>query len=236
MSKLVVVTGGTKGIGRAIIRKFAAEHCSIVTCARNSHDLQLLKTELENEFNIQVHATRADLTNRQELNDFVRLIVELKQPVDVLVNNAGFFIPGDICTEPDGNLDRMIESNLYSAYYLTRGLVPVMKAAGRGHIFNMGSVASFVAYPNGGSYAISKAALLGFSRCLRAELRNEGIRVTAIMPGATYTESWKDSPLAEDRFMPPEDVAEMVFASFSLSRRSVVEDIVIRPQLGDIND
>ena len=109
-----------------------------------------------------------------------------------------------------------------------------MVAQKSGHIFNMCSIASFTAYANGGSYAISKFALLGFSKCLRAELKDQGIRVTAVMPGATFTDSWKETTLPEERFMPSEDVANMVFASYSLSPRSVVEDIVIRPQLGDI--
>jgi NAD(P)-dependent dehydrogenase (short-subunit alcohol dehydrogenase family) len=91
-----------------------------------------------------------------------------------------------------------------------------------------------MAYPNGGSYAISKFALLGFSRCLRAELKEYGIRVTAVMPGATLTDSWAGTSYPNDRFMPPEDVAEMVFSAYSLSTRSVVEDIIIRPQLGDL--
>jgi short-subunit dehydrogenase len=98
----------------------------------------------------------------------------------------------------------------------------------------MCSIASIKAYPNGGSYAISKFALLGFSKVLREELKEYGVRVTAVLPGATRTASWDAIDLPEDRFMRAEDVAETVFSAYSISERSVVEEIIIRPQLGDI--
>jgi short-subunit dehydrogenase len=128
----------------------------------------------------------------------------------------------------------MMNANMYSAYYMTRSLVPKMKANKSGHIFNMCSIASFKAYANGGSYAISKFAMLGFSKCLREELKADGIRVTAVMPGATKTASWDGVDLPESRFMPVEDVADSIYSAWSLSTRSVVEEIVIRPQLGDL--
>ena len=98
----------------------------------------------------------------------------------------------------------------------------------------MCSISSIRAYPNGGSYAISKFALLGFSKVLREELKAFNIRVTAILPGATKTASWDGVNLPEDRFMAVEDVADTVYAAYALSGRSVVEEVLIRPQLGDI--
>ncbi|MEQ9209931.1 MAG: SDR family oxidoreductase, partial [Pseudomonadales bacterium] len=123
---------------------------------------------------------------------------------------------------------------VYSAYHLTRALVDSMKSAKTGHIFSICSVASLFAYPNGGSYSISKFALLGFSKVLREELKQFGIRVTAVMAGATYTASWERSGLSPERFMKPQDVADAVFGAYSLSPQSVVEELIIRPQLGDI--
>ena len=145
-----------------------------------------------------------------------------------------FFCRGEIATEPDGALESMVNANLYSAYYTTRGLLHLMKGAHKPHIFNICSIASFMAYPNGGSYAISKFALLGFSKCLRAELKTDGIRVTAVMPGATLTESWSGTTLEDERFMKSEDVADSIYGAYALSERSVVEEIIIRPQLGDL--
>jgi short-subunit dehydrogenase len=171
---------------------------------------------------------------KSKVEEFAAFIRSLKRPVEVLINNAGFFIPGEITTEKDGTLESMIEGNLYSAYFMTRGIVDEMKERKSGHIFNMCSIASLKAYANGGSYAVSKFAMLGFSKCLREELKPFSIRVTSVMPGATKTASWEGTDLPDERFMMVEDIAEIVYATYSLSARSVVEDIVIRPQLGDI--
>jgi len=234
MNKLIVVTGGTKGIGRAILEKFAAHGFDVATCARNQSDLDQLKRDLEKKFKSHAFVMSADLSDRTQVKRFTDFVSNLNRPVDVLVNNAGYFVPGQIMDEPDGTLEGMIEGNLYSAYYTSRGLIGNMKTIKSGHIFNMCSIASIMAYPNGGSYAISKFALFGFSKVLRAELMEFNIRVTAVLPGATKTESWAASPLPENRFMKPEDVAEAIFSAYSLSPNSVVEEILIRPQLGDI--
>ncbi|MEQ8575130.1 MAG: SDR family NAD(P)-dependent oxidoreductase, partial [Fulvivirga sp.] len=118
--------------------------------------------------------------------------------------------------------------------HLTRGLIHGMKEKRAGHIFNMCSTASFVPYVNGGSYCISKFALLGMSKVLREEMKEHNVRVTSIMPGATLTASWEGVELPEERFMKPEDVADAVFNAYSMSDRTVIEEIVMRPQLGDI--
>ena len=235
MNKLLIVTGGTKGIGRAVIEKFAAHNVDIVTCARNKKDLEDLQRSLEKNYPaIKTYVYPADMSEKEKVKEFCAFVLSLDRPVDILVNNAGYFIPGEISTEPEGTLESMINANLYSAYYITRGIVHTMKTQRSGHIFNLCSIASIEAYPNGGSYAISKFALLGFSKCLREELKSFGIRVTAVLPGATRTASWEGTDLPEERFMKVEDVADTIFAAYSLSGRSVVEAILIRPQLGDI--
>jgi NADP-dependent 3-hydroxy acid dehydrogenase YdfG len=109
-----------------------------------------------------------------------------------------------------------------------------MMEAKRGHIFNMCSVASIKAYTNGGAYSISKFALLGFSKNLREEMKPYNIKVTSIIPGAAYTESWASSGIEEKRFMQAKDIAEMVYAASQLSPQACVEEILLRPQLGDI--
>jgi short-subunit dehydrogenase len=235
MSKLIVVTGGSKGIGKAILERFAAEGFDVATCSRNDKELQALSAEFKQKFaNVKCFTYSADLSNKEEVKAFANFVKNLNRNVDVLVNNAGYFLPGEIVTEPEGTLENMINANLYSAYYTTRGIVPQMKAAGSGHVINICSIASIKAYANGGSYAISKFAMLGLTKCLREELKNDNIRVTAVMPGATLTRSWESSGLPEDRFMTIQDIAETIWAANVLSARSVVEEIIIRPQLGDI--
>ncbi|HEY3405251.1 MAG TPA: SDR family oxidoreductase [Ohtaekwangia sp.] len=235
MNKLIVITGGTKGIGRAIIEKFASVNFDIATCSRHQTDLDELKQTLEKKYpQVSVFVKVADMADKKQVFDFCAFVNDLGRSADILVNNAGYFIPGEISSEPEGTLESMINANLYSAYYTTRGLVQSMIARKKGYIFNMCSIASIKAYANGGSYAISKFAMLGLSKCLREELKPYGIRVTAIMPGATKTASWDGVNIPDERFMPIEDIAEMVYAAWALSDRSVVEEIIIRPQLGDI--
>jgi len=235
MNKLIVVTGGTKGIGKAIIEKFSQHGFDIVTCSRNRQELDLLKTTLYKlNPSINVFIRQADLSDKNQTKEFCEFVRMLQRPIDVLVNNAGYFLPGQIVSEAEDTLEKMINANVYSAYHATRGLAAEMITKKAGHIFNMCSIASIKAYPNGGSYAISKFALLGFSKCLREELKEFGIRVTAVIAGATKTASWEGTNLPDERFMNVEDIADAIYATYTLSDRSVVEEIVIRPQLGDI--
>lgn len=235
MTKLIVVTGGTKGIGRAILRKFAEQGFDVATCARHEKDLQQLQAEFETTFpNRTIYWQKADLATRSEVDSLAAFIQSLGRNVDVLVNNTGYFLPGQVHNEPEGTFESMMETNLASAYYLTRGVLPGMLARRDGHIFNICSTASIMAYTNGGSYCISKFALYGMTKVLRAELQAHNIRVTAVLPGATLTASWEGVDLPPERFMQPEDVAESIYSAYALSKHSVVEEILIRPQLGDI--
>lgn len=234
MNKLVVVTGATKGIGRAVAERFALAKFDIAACSRNQKDLQAFKDELEKKYGVNVFVKSTDTSDKKQVKEFTQSILSLNRPIDVLVNNAGHFTPGATMDEPDGALESMIEGNVYSAYHTTRGLIDSMRKNKLGHIFNMCSIASIKAYPNGGSYAISKFALLGFTKVLREELKEFKIRVTAVIPGATRTQSWEGVDLPDSRFIKPEDVAEVIFNAYSISDRSVVEEIIIRPQLGDI--
>lgn len=232
MRKLAIITSGTKGIGRATVEKFLHEGFDIVTCSRSANDLDDLKSSFDGEGEIFTRVT--DMSKKEEVMVFADFVKGLNRKVDVLLNNTGLFLPGAIHEEEEGNLEQMIETNLYSAYHLTRALVGGMKERKDGHIFTTGSIAGFTAYPNGGSYAISKFALLGFTKCLREELKEFGIRVTSILPGATYTASWEGVDLPKSRFMRTQDIAEAIYACHALSKQTVVEEIVLRPQLGDI--
>lgn len=234
MSQSIVVTGGTKGIGRAIIDSFASNGFDIFTCSRHLEDLKELKSQMTDKYpNQTVYIFQADMSNKDEVLAFAAFVKKHTIP-DVLINNAGVFLPGAIHSEPEGNFETMMETNLYSAYYLTRAFTEEMIARKAGHIFSIGSIAGLTAYANGGSYAISKWAMLGFTKCLRQELKDFNIKVTSVMPGATFTASWEGVDIPEERFMKAEDVAAAVWGAYNLSPNSVVEEIVIRPQLGDL--
>lgn len=234
MSQSILVTGGTKGIGRAIIERFAREGYDVYTCARNAADLASMQQEFSEKYpTVRLFAMQADLSNMEEVKTFAKAVKSEVIP-DILVNNTGVFLPGSIYNEPEGNLELMMQTNLFSAYHLTRAFANEMIARKSGHVFSIGSIAGIKAYANGGSYAISKWAMLGFTKCLRQELKEFNIRVTSILPGATFTASWEGVELPVERFMKAEDVAEAVWAAYNLSAFSVVEEMIIRPQLGDL--
>lgn len=229
------VTGGSKGIGLAIAMALAKEGNDVAICARNNTTLEQAKSAiLQTNPSVEVFTFVADLATREGAFAFADAIEKHWNRLDVLVNNAGFFIPGEVSTEPDGTLENLLNTNLFSAYHLTRRLLPLLLQSDRADIFNMCSVASKMAYPNGGSYSISKFALLGFSMALREELKPKGVRVVAVLPGATWSDSWAGVELPHHRLMQANDVAVAIVAAMKMSRSAVVEEIVLRPQLGDL--
>ncbi|MFL9481593.1 SDR family oxidoreductase [Chitinophagaceae bacterium LWZ2-11] len=230
----IIITGASKGIGKAAAEIFAKAGNTLILCARNKETLVITQEELQTKYpacNIIIYV--CDMSIKASVLDFAAQCLTHGTP-HILINNAGQFIPGSVYNEPEDALEKMIETNLYSAYYLTRALLPLMQAAKSGHIFNICSIASLQAYANGGSYSISKFALLGFSKNLREELKPFGIKVTSVMPGAAYTDSWSGSGVDPNRIMDADDVAKMIYAASQLSPKADVEEIVLRPQLGDL--
>ena len=231
----IVITGATKGIGRAIAEKFAAEGFNIAVCARSQSDLDDMKAAFAAAYpTVEFISKATDVSDKEQLAAFAKLVLEKFDKIDILVNNAGVFIPGEVHKEDEGMLEKQIETNLYSAYRMTRHVIPKMIEQKDGHVFNMCSTASVVAYPNGGSYCVSKFALLGFSKVLREELKMQNIRVTSLLPGATYTASWEGVELPQERFIKAADLGDIVYNTWQLSKQTVIEEIMLRPQLGDI--
>lgn len=229
----VVITGGSQGIGKAIAQRFAAAGADLFLIARNMDKDNIWQQELMKKFDIQISTFNADLSQKDQVKEAANAVLSAWESIDVLVNNAGSFVMGNVHDEPEGNLEKMIELNVYSAYYMTRALVPKMIQKRSGHIFNICSIAALKAYPGGGSYSISKFALEGFSKNLREEMKSFGVKVTSVHPGATFTRSWEGF-VEPERIMESNDVAEMIYAASILSPTACVEDIILRPQLGDL--
>lgn len=233
--KNIVITGGSKGMGKAIAEKFAAQGYRIFLVARDPVGLEQAALQIgEAHHDAVISWLAADLSLKGSAENVSQWLKSAHQVPDILVNNAGLFMPGSIYNESEGTLEKMITTNLYSAYYLTRALLPQMMHRKSGHIFNMCSIASLHAYPNGGSYSISKYALAGFNQNLREELKPYGIKVTGVYPGAVHTASWEGSGVPASRIMETGDIAQMIFAAANLSPQACVEDIILRPQLGDL--
>jgi len=238
--KYVIITGASRGMGKAMATLFASEGYHLRLCARNEDALRKTAEEISNTFSrIDVKYKAEDLSSKEGAEKLGEWLLDLKTPIDILINNAGTFVPGSVYNEPEGALDHMLSLNLYAAYHLTRKLLPAMMNqsdadGSRGHIFNISSIAALKAYANGGAYSISKYALNGFSKNLREELKPFLIKVTTVFPGAVLTDSWGDYDNSSRRIMEADDIAKMVFAASRLTPQACVEEILIRPLLGDL--
>ena len=223
-----LITGGTSGIGKAIVNKLIEEDFAVIVIGRNKEKLNQLKIEVKHPSNCFLY--KADMTDRNGLLQTIQKIINDFGQIDLLINNAGVFIPGSIIGEEDKTYDLMMRTNIDAPYILCKHLIPIINKGG--YVFNICSTASLVGYPNGASYCISKFALLGLTKVLRAELKGK-IAVSAIMPGATLTKSWEGTTEPAERFMKPQDVAEVIYNAWNIRSNTVMEEIIIRPHLGD---
>lgn len=232
--KSVIITGASKGIGKAIAMTFASKGHQLFLCARHEEVLKNTVDEIRKAYPAStVHYKAVDLSNRQEAIDFGKWCLSFVEP-DILINNAGYYVPGELWNEPEGQLEAQLAVNLLSAYHLTRTVISDMIQRGGGHIFNICSIASLDPYPAGGSYSVSKYALDGFTKNLREELKSKGVKVTGVYPGAVMTNSWAGFDNSNGRILETSDIAEMILSASSLSPQACVEEIVIRPVLGDL--
>jgi len=233
----IVITGASKGLGKAIAVEFASDKQghSFFLCARNKEELERTGKELQSRFpQTNIFIKQCDIAKTDQVKEWATWIHSITDNIDILVNNAGLFFPGSVHNEEEGVLQQMMEVNLYGAYNLTRLLLPPMMKVKSGHIFNICSIASLAAYKNGGAYSISKFAMYGFSKNLREEMKSFGVKVTAVLPGAVMTDSWSGFDNSDSRIMEAKDIAKLIYAASLLTPQACVEEIIIRPQLGDL--
>ncbi len=235
MSHNAVITGATKGIGLALAEYFAAKGFDLALSARTETDLLAVQAQLKEKYperSILIQAT--DFAKPDQIAAFIDKIQQTWSKVDVLINNAGIFYQGEMLSEPADHLSQMMQVNVLAPYQICRAFAPQMKTAGKGHIFNICSVASKKVFRGSGSYATTKFALLGLTKALRQELLDSQVKVTAVLPGATWTASWEGSGISPSRLMAPEDVAKAVWQAWNMSPSVVLEELVLRPQQGDL--
>ncbi len=229
MRKTAVITGISRGIGLAIARKFHQKGFEIIGCAKNQARLSALQQEFPGW-----KLLRSDFARPDEVLQFAQFVISEASDLEVLINNVGIFTPGGLLSEEKNVMEKLMQINFFSAYNLTKKLLPIFVEKRNGTIVNIGSIAGLQPYPSSASYCITKFAMTGFTKVLREELKPHNVRVVGIYPGAVYTDSWKSSGLPRERFMMPEDIAEIVFTACNLPSRTVLEDIILRPQKGDI--
>jgi NADP-dependent 3-hydroxy acid dehydrogenase YdfG len=231
---IVVVTGASQGIGRAIAEAFAQEPDARLALAARSKDKLNRAAEACHTQGAETLVVPTDVTSADAVAALADAVTEAWGPPDVLVNNAGAFTYTPLNELTLGGFREQIDVNLTGTFAVTRAFLPAMRERGSGHLFFMGSVASLQAYPGNAGYCAAKHGVRGLARVVREETKSEGLRVTTIIPGATRTPTWDGVDLPEERFMPPEDIARAVVEAYHLSGRTVVEEILLRPQEGDV--
>lgn len=223
-----IITGATKGIGKAIATRLAENGYNLAICARKEDELKAYAEELQYT-GAKVMIWQADCSIKQEVYAFCEAVKEEMETVDVLVNNVGTYLPGSLLDESDEQLQKQLDLNVNAAYYLSKYFGKMMRERQSGHIFNICSVASKAVVENAGSYSVTKSALLSLNDVLRAELSKHKVKVTAILPGSTFTSSWEGTQIPAERFVQPEDIASALYTILNLSEGVNVDEIVLKP-------
>ncbi len=232
---VVVITGASQGIGRALAERFAAEipGVRLALVARHARNLAVVARACARR-GATAEVFVCDVADAAAVEAMAAAVTARFSHVDVLINNAGVFEGAPFSGTSVAMFDRIVAANLRSAFLVSRAFVPAMIARGTGDVFFMSSIAGLAAYPNGAAYCAAKFGVTGLAQVLRAETKTTGVRVCCVHPGATWTPSWSASGVAEERLMPARDIAQAFLDVYRLSRNTVVEEIVLRPQAGDL--
>ena len=231
---IALVTGASQGIGQAIAETFSARDGAKVALVARTRSKLEQTAEACRERGGTPLVVPTDVTDDDAVADMAETITGKWGTPDVLVNNAGAFTyaPLDELTLED--FREQIDINLTGAFSVTQAFLPAMRERKSGHLFYMGSVASIMAYPGNAGYCAAKHGVRGLARVVREETKDEGVRVTTVLPGATDTPTWEGADIPSERFMAPADVAQSVVDAYHLSDRTVLEELLLRPQEGDV--
>lgn len=240
ISKTVLITGASSGIGESCANKFASQGWDLVLVARNGAKLEKLKREIESTYQVTVTIFPLDVRNREELTRNIESWYERGGVIDVLVNNAGLVLGVD--KEHEGNPDEwdvMIDTNIKGLLAVTRCVVPHMVERGSGHIVNIGSIAGDGAYPGGSVYCATKAAVKALSDGLRIDLVDTPLRVTNVKPGMVETNfsvvRFRGDKQAADNVynglkpLTGEDIAECVYFAVAAPPHVQIAELLVMP-------
>lgn len=231
--KVVVITGASKGIGKATAFAFAAAGAKVVLAARTRETLEQVAVELK-EGGAEALAVPTDVTNVEAVKRLIQRTLEVHQHVDILINNAGIGHFGPVVDFDPDDWDTVLNSNLKAVYLCAKYALPSMLEQGRGQIINVLSVAAKVAFQASSAYCAAKAGALALTKVLASEVRQQNIRVTAVLPGSVHTPFWDDVPEHPDfeLMLTPEHVADTVVSICQQPPGMVTEEIVVMPPLG----
>jgi short-subunit dehydrogenase len=230
-----IITGGTKGMGRSIAIAFAQQGINLAICSRNLNDLLAFKSELQSiNPSIKIFTAVADGSNKADLLKFAAEAEHELGFISILVNSLGMYVYSGILDDDEDAFEKMINTNLMPAYQLYRYFGKQMIAARHGHIFNICSVAAVNPIAEAGTYSVTKAALLGLTKVMRLDMQPHGVKVTAIIPGSTLTDSWKGIAVEKDAMVLPEDIASAIVNIYKMSPGANVDEMIIKPAAGQI--
>jgi short-subunit dehydrogenase len=233
--KNALITASTKGMGRATAITFANEGISLAICSRHQEDLDAFKAELLGiNPNIKVFTAVADCSIKAQVIKFASDAESELGFISIIVNNAGIYEYSSILDDGDDTFNKHVNTNLMPTYELYRYFGKKMSAAKEGHIFTICSVASLVPLAEAGTYSVTKYALLGLNKVMRTEMEKYGVKVTAIIPGSTLTDSWKGMEVDKNKMVLPEDIASAIINTYKMSAGANVDEIIIKPAFGQI--
>jgi NADP-dependent 3-hydroxy acid dehydrogenase YdfG len=238
MPKTIMITGASSGFGKALAYRFAENGNQLILTGRRSENLESLQKELQTLYKIEVHISVFDVRLKQEVFDAINSLPEDFRKIDILINNAGLALGRDLFQEAEmDDWETMMQTNVMGLLYVTRAVLPLMKIAQQRHIINIGSIAGKEVYEKGNVYCASKAAVDSLSKAMRIDLLSEGIKVTAIHPGAAETEFSKVRFKGDEekaaaiykgyRPLSAEDVAEVVYFTTTLPEHVCINDLVL---------
>jgi short-subunit dehydrogenase len=233
--KNALITAATKGIGRAIAIAFAKEGINLAICARSESDLSAFNAELlAIAPNIKIVTAATDVSVKAEVLKFAAKAEAELGPISIIVNNAGIYEPTSILDDADDTFQKGINTNLAPAYELYRYFGKKMIAAGEGHFFNICSVAALNPIAEAGTYSVTKFALLGLTKVMRLEMQAHKVKVTAVIPGSTLTNSWAGVEVDQNTMVLPEDIALAIISIYKMSPGANVDEIIIKPAGGQV--
>ena len=231
--KVAIVTGASKGIGKAIAGVFANSGAKVVLAARTRKVVEQVADDLK-ETGADVLAIPTDVTNVDAVQSLITETLDVYQKLDILINNAGAGVFGNVIDYDLSDWDTVINSNLKGVFLCSKFALPHLIADGGGQIINVLSIAAKVPFPASGAYCAAKAGALALTKVMAAEVRQQNVRVTAVLPGSVESPFWDDIPEHPDfdKMLKPEHIADAILSVCQQPNGMVTEEIVVMPPLG----
>ncbi|MDY6896610.1 MAG: SDR family oxidoreductase [Cyanobacteriota bacterium] len=233
--KRALITGASSGIGKETALAFASSGIDVALVSRSVEKLAAVENAAK-KTGVKAKAYAVDLANLSEVKEKMRQIVLDFGNIDILVNNAGMGYTATLSETPLSDWQQVIDLNLTSVFECIKGILPSMRQQNRGTIINVASIAGKQAFANWGAYSVSKAGVIALSQALAQEERSNGIRVTAICPGAVNTGIWDTKTVNADfdrsNMLTPEIVAQSILHTVLLPKQAVVDELTLMPSAG----